>query len=123
MTDNCIATGSAPRITEESIKAKIDSEMYIRTPEQGLTLCKVQMKNGFCFIGHSACVSPENYNRDLGDSLALKSAIRQIWSHEGYLLKECLFERARLAALLADGGMQAIVDGDLQASLGQPAHD
>ena len=110
---------TAPRVTVDSINAKIDSETYIRTPADGLTVCKITLKNGFSFIGHSACASPENYDRELGDKIARDNAYRQIWSHEGYLLKEVLHQARRMSSRSAD---HFEPDHDIQAALGQPAH-
>lgn len=111
---------TAPRVTAEGINAKIDTETYIRTPADGLTVCKITLKNGFSFIGHSACASPENYDKELGDKIARDNAYRQIWSHEGYLLKEVLHQlKTKLDRGLGGVNVDAGVDPtDTQAALG-----
>ena len=63
----------------------------IRDQPRALTICILTVENGFTFIGKSAAASPANYNEDIGDKIAYEDAFRQIWSHEGYLLKEKLF--------------------------------
>ena len=48
------------------------------------------LKNGFIVTGQSACVSPENFDSKIGESIARKNAIDKIWELEGYLLKDKL---------------------------------
>lgn len=83
------AVAVAPRVTLESMEAKIESETY--TVIDGiLTLCTVKMANGFYVTGESAPASPENFNADLGKKFARESAVRQLWKLEGYALREKL---------------------------------
>jgi len=83
------AVAIAPRVTLESMEAKIASENY--TVVDGiLTLCTIKMANGFYVTGESAPASPENFNADLGRKFARESAIRQLWKLEGYALREKL---------------------------------
>lgn len=78
----------APRVTEESIKAKIAKVDYMIC---GITtICIIVMKSGFRFIGHSTPASPANYDGEIGQRYAYDNAFRQIWTHEGYLLRETL---------------------------------
>ena len=60
-----------------------------------LTVCVLTLENGFTVTGESACASPENYNEELGNKIARRNAFDKIWSLEGYLLKENLFEETR----------------------------
>lgn len=133
------AGATGPRITESGIKAKIDSVLYMRDAETALTVCKIQLKNGFSFVGHSAAADPSNYRQEIGDKIAYDNAFRTIWSHEGYLLKEVLYLRGLSGAAAADAINNAAADAaadfagkqaraasdptDSQAQLGQPAHD
>lgn len=91
----------APRITPASIEAEIASEYYCNgeqvasvTPADPalrlLTLCILVLKNGFTIVGKSACASPENYNREVGERVAREDAVRQIWPLEGYALRKQL---------------------------------
>ena len=83
------AVAVAPRVTLESMEAKIASENY--TVVDGiLTLCTIKMANGFYITGESAPASPENFNADLGKKFARENAIRQLWKLEGYALREKL---------------------------------
>lgn len=85
----------APRIKPEDIDAAIKSEDYHVFHNSMLTVCCLTLQNGFNVIGTSACVSPENFNKKLGEEISRRNAREQIWALEGYLLKE------KLAILLA----------------------
>lgn len=84
------AVATAPRVTLESMKAKIAHEFYYQPYGTPLTLCILTMQNGFCIIGESCPASPENFNEDLGKQFAFENAIRQLWKLEGYALWEQL---------------------------------
>lgn len=59
---------------------------FIRVFETS-TIAAVRLPNGFTLIGHSACVSPEMFNKEIGEKIALDNAKQQLWSLEGYKLK------------------------------------
>lgn len=74
------------KITKDGIDAKIaTTDFFVR---ETLTVCIIEMVNGFKFVGTSACVTPANFDKDIGERIAFDNAFRQIWSHEGYLLAE-----------------------------------
>jgi hypothetical protein len=77
-----------PKVTKESIEAKIDSVVYFR--HDLLTICLITMQNGFHFVGKAAPASRENYDPEVGKTYAYDDAFRSIWTHEGYLLKHQL---------------------------------
>ncbi len=119
-----LGADKAPRVTPESIEEKIDTELFMRDAATGYTVCKIAMKNGFQFVGTSGCASPENYNQEIGDRLARAKAFDQIWSHEGYMLKEMLYKMALMRQVMADGHSVDVADPtDSQAVLGQKAAD
>jgi hypothetical protein len=82
----------APRVTEESIRAKIDCHSFHveNIGAAKVTVCFILMRNGFVFVGQSAAASPENHDTKIGEYYAYDDAFRQIWAHEGYLLREKL---------------------------------
>ena len=105
---------TAPRVTPEDIEANIASEHYF-TAEDGvgrvnkgqtsnsgknpeslrlLTFCVLVLRNGFTVTGESACVSPENFDAELGRKIARQNAISKVWPLMGYALKERLAGRA-----------------------------
>lgn len=82
---------NAPRITSEMVDAVIAREYFHVVPDTTLTLCVLTLTNGFNVVGHSACVSPANFDVELGRKIARDKAREQIWALEGYALREHLF--------------------------------
>lgn len=96
---------TAPRITPEDLDQAIDQVIYF-TGDQAhtaaypdryvpkalnlMTFCIIILKNGFTVTGQSACVSPENYRKDIGEKIAYENARNQLWPLLGFHLKECL---------------------------------
>lgn len=63
-----------------------------------LTFCVLVLKNGFTVTGESACVSPENFIKEVGEEIAYKNAFNKLWQLEGYTLNSKLHEqKERLA--------------------------
>lgn len=75
-----------PKVTLETIVAKIDSTTFLY--HEHLTICLVKMKNGFFVLGKAAPADPRNYEKSVGETFAREDAIKQIWQLEGYLLCE-----------------------------------
>ena len=80
----------APRLTPDLVESKIVKEEYHLLTEV-LTVCVLTLENGFTVTGESACASPSNYNKEIGDKIARDNAKDKIWLLEGYLLKEKLY--------------------------------
>jgi hypothetical protein len=57
----------------------------------------MEMKNGFTFVGKAAPADPRNYDRGVGERYAYEDAFKQVWSYEGYMLREILSAEARIA--------------------------
>ena len=99
---------TAPRVTPEHIASVIVHEQYFtaRDGAEGaslrggtypealglLTFCVLTLRNGFTVTGESACVSPENFDAEVGQKVARANAVSKIWPLEGYLLKQALYE-------------------------------
>lgn len=95
-----IAKGlAAPRVTLASINNSImfegsftlDKVMTGVPEEVGLsrfTVAVLIMKNGFVVTGEAACVSAENFDRELGVKIARQNAIDKLWALEGYAMKD-----------------------------------
>jgi len=83
-----LAAKTAPRVTEQSIKSRIQNVSYMVVDTT--TVCFIEMVNGFRFMGTSTPASAENFDAQIGERYAYDSAFRQIWTHEGYLLREAL---------------------------------
>lgn len=84
-----VAEKTAPKVTEQSIKEKIAEVSYYN--DDLLTICIITMQNGFKFVGKSAPASADNFDREVGKRYAYEDAFKQIWPHEGYLLRERLY--------------------------------
>ena len=97
---------NAPRLTPDYIDSKIKAIRYVTgdvSPAYAsedyrndkstrcLTICILTLENGFTVTGESACASPENFDRIIGQKIAYQNAREKIWQLEGYLLKEKLF--------------------------------
>ena len=110
---------TAPRVTPDSIEAKIKGEFYFTAmdgaemarernhdleypdptgPLPRLTICILELENGFTILGKSASASASNFDPELGKKIARADAFNQIWPLEGYLLRERLFEDSMIIA-------------------------
>ena len=83
-----------PTIAISDILNKIKQTSYFVLPDTTVTICNILLENGFSVRGESACVSPENFNKALGEKYAFEDAVNKIWSLEGYLLKQKLWEQS-----------------------------
>ena len=83
-----IAAQPYPKVTKDSIEAKIAKVDYLVLPDSTVTLCNITLKNGYSVRGESACVDPRNFNVEIGKGLAYKQAFDKLWPLEGYLLAE-----------------------------------
>jgi hypothetical protein len=83
---------NAPRLTPSLIDETIVSEQYYVFPNTTLTVCRLELKNGFSVTGESAAVSMANFDEEIGRKVARENAREKIWTLEGYLLKQKLFE-------------------------------
>jgi hypothetical protein len=83
---------NAPRLTPESIDVVVSIVQYHQFKGTTVTVCCITLDNGYCVIGESAAASPENFDAEIGRSIAYKNARDKIWALEGYLLKQRLYE-------------------------------
>ena len=77
---------TAPRVTLEGIEAEIVKKGFWQPLNTTVTICLLQFKNGYTVIGHSACVSADNFDAELGRKIARQHAIDQCWSLFGFRL-------------------------------------
>lgn len=82
---------NAPRVNKDIVDAAIKDEAYHVFPGSQLTVCCLTLQNGFTVVGESACASPENFDAEIGRTIAKRNARDKIWAFEGYRLKERLF--------------------------------
>ena len=98
----------APRVTPADIEAEIASEHYF-TALDGvltgasvdtatadalslLTFCVLVLKNGFTVTGESACVSPANFDAEIGRKIARQNAVDKLWPLLGFRLRDAIHE-------------------------------
>lgn len=77
---------SAPRVSLDDLKKNIQKVEYIY--HGLLTICVITLQNGFTVTGESACVSPENYLKDVGERISYQNAEEKIWGFMGYALRQ-----------------------------------
>ena len=83
---------NAPRLTPDLIDETIVGEDYYVFPNSTLTICKLDLRNGYHVTGESAAVSIDNFDEEIGRKIARENARNKIWSLEGYLLKDKLYK-------------------------------
>lgn len=84
---------SSPSVTKEYIEAIMNhSKVIVNTMFDKCTVVSVQLPNGFVIVESSACVSPENYNKEVGVELCMNKIINKVWELEGYRLQQSLYE-------------------------------
>lgn len=100
---------TAPRVTPAALQAEIvmahyftaaDGVCYVRREEgfvadpRGplplLTFCVLVLKNGFTVTGESACASPDNFDEEIGRTIARQNAEQKVWPLLGFRLKDQL---------------------------------
>jgi len=81
---------TAPRITPQHIEEQIVHSAYHQFPGTTVTVCCLTLRNGYNTVGESACVSPENFDAEIGRKVAYENAKQKIWALEGYLLRDFL---------------------------------
>lgn len=75
-------------VTKEHLESIIAKKEFFVLPGTTVTLCMLTLQNGFSVRGESACVDPNNFNKEIGEQIAFDNAFRQLWLLEGYVLKQ-----------------------------------
>lgn len=81
------------RVTPGQIDSVILTEQFYVFPGTTLTVCAMTLKNGYVVTGESAAADPENFNKEIGEKIARENARNKIWSLEGYLVRQRLYEQ------------------------------
>lgn len=83
----------APTVTEDKIEAILDnSNIGVLTAFDKCTIVACQLPNGFVIVESSSCVSPENYDVDMGVDICMERIKNKIWELEEYKLQNELYE-------------------------------
>lgn len=86
-----------PTITEEYIAEIMEnSEFETHTVFDKCTIVSCRLPNGFVITESSACVSPENYDEDLGAEICFDKIADKIWELEAYRLQQHLWESSMM---------------------------
>ena len=95
---------NAPRITPGYINELMERVIFnIVVPEGTTSTFAHAYLDGKFYLatGHSACVSPENFNAEIGQKIALSKAEAmakdKLWELEGYRLYACLRDNTQPA--------------------------
>lgn len=75
-------------LTQNDIDAKIKDAKFTFLEDGRTTICNLYLENGFTVRGESSCVSKDNFNKNIGEQIALENAKNKVWELEGYLLAE-----------------------------------
>lgn len=85
----------APTLTQEMIEEIMNnSEITFQTIFDKCTIVSCKLPNGFVIVESSACVSPENYDEEIGIDICLQKIENKIWELEGYKLHDMLYEES-----------------------------
>lgn len=68
------------------VEGEIDAQLDV------MTICVLEIENGFILVGKSAPADPTNFDKAKGQTFAYEDALRQLWPFEGYLLREKLWQ-------------------------------
>lgn len=79
---------NAPRVTPAALEAMIKTKELIKI-EPSILLCVLTLHNGLTVVGKNlGSVCPENYDEELGKTLAMRDARDQLWPLAGFMLAE-----------------------------------
>jgi hypothetical protein len=85
----------APTVTQNVVeKIMLDSDIEVMTIFDKCTIVACKLPNGFVIVESSACVSPENYDEEVGVDICLDKIASKIWELEGYKLQDTLYEES-----------------------------
>ena len=75
-------------LTQNDINAKIKDVKFTVLEDGRTTICNLYLENGFTVRGESSCVSKDNFNKNIGEQIALENAKNKVLELEVYLLAE-----------------------------------
>lgn len=76
-------------LTQKDINDIIkETEIKVLTMFDKTTIVVAKLPSGFVIVESSSCISPENYNVNLGKEICIERIKNKIWELEGYKLQE-----------------------------------
>lgn len=87
---------TAPRVEKEYIESRIEDTKFLMMKDHSrsddtTTVCTIYLDNGFSVIGSSACVNPENFNKEIGEKIAYNDAFNKLRAFFGFLPAEAQY--------------------------------
>lgn len=93
--EKVVEKAKAPTVTYKDVQSIIDnSEFEIFTVFDKCTIVACKLPNGFVIVESAACVSPENYSKEVGTEICIDKITDKIWELEGYKLQNEVHEEA-----------------------------
>lgn len=83
---------TAPRITPADVDHEIVEAQFHVFEGTTLTVCCLKLRNGFVVTGESAAASPENFDQEIGERIAMDNAREKVWPLLGFRLRDALAE-------------------------------
>lgn len=71
------------KLTQKDIENGIAKIEYSKLGQK-TAVCLMTLKNGFEIVATSACIKAEDYDQEVGNQIALKKAMDNLWELEGY---------------------------------------
>lgn len=124
----------APRVREQDVLDFIQEEHYQNVgmsmglsavhPLSLVTMCYLVLQNGFTVHGMSACASPENYNKQIGEEIAKRNAVSVAWGHMGFELRSKLAAEPKTSLARAEKELAELTErlDKLQQYIGKGLH-
>lgn len=81
-------------VTQASIDAKITGEIYTLLSDGRTVVCELAMVNGWSVRGEFSCADAANFNIDLARLQSREEALHKIWSMEGYLVRDNIYNKS-----------------------------
>lgn len=110
----------APTVTEEMIKEILEnSDIEVDTVFDKCTIVTCKLPNGFVIVESSACVSPENYDEDMGLEICMDRIANKVWELEGYKLQSKLYEEENECPYDCNGCGECPCEEDYDEEVGE----
>lgn len=100
------------RVNSRDVENAITKVEYVVLPDGKTTICLLTLDNGFTVRGEASCVDPANYNKLVGEEIALQNAKDEVWPLLGFRLADQLAHGTRIPRTLSDADAKADLAGE-----------
>lgn len=108
-----VSRKTGPKVTKESIEARIKNVQYLRYPGTNAMICNIELDNLYTQRGESACVSDVNFDEDIGKRYAYDDAFKKLWPLFGFLLAEDIHRESKTKVRTGDANKVGIASIEL----------